>query len=169
MRLRRGGGAVLSSRAAPHPHPLRHAASAAFALLASSRFASLARSALRALESPLREGGACPGRVSEISSAAYSHFLLLRCAPTPLYRRGRGAEISSATYSQRSCPDLPRSWFIAGGPKSEGGEAGDESWLGGERRRGARGEADADAGRRETLENVANVEMLPMPMLPMSN
>ena len=40
--------------------------------------------------------------------------------------------------------------FRPGGPKREGGEAGDESWLGGERRRGARGEADADAGRRET-------------------
>ena len=40
--------------------------------------------------------------------------------------------------------------FIANGPKREGGEAGDESWLGGERRRGARGEVDADAGRRGT-------------------
>ena len=38
----------------------------------------------------------------------------------------------------------------AGGPKFEGGEAEDESWLGGKRRRGTRGEADADAGRRET-------------------
>ena len=45
---------------------------------------------------------------------------------------------------------IPLSWLNAGGPKHEGGEAGDESWLGGERRRGARGEADADAGRRET-------------------
>ena len=44
----------------------------------------------------------------------------------------------------------PLSWLNAGGPKREGGEAGDESWLGGECRRGARGEADADAGRRET-------------------
>ena len=51
LRLRRGVGAVLSSRAVPHPHPLRHAVSSAFARLASSRFASLARSVLRALES----------------------------------------------------------------------------------------------------------------------
>ena len=57
--VRSAGGAVLSSRVAPHPHPLRHAASAAYARLASSRFASLARSALRALESP-RQGGVTP-------------------------------------------------------------------------------------------------------------
>ena len=44
----------------------------------------------------------------------------------------------------------PLPWFNASGPKIEGGGAGDESWLGGERRRGTRGEAGADAGRRET-------------------
>ena len=35
----------------------------------------------------------------------------------------------------------------ASGPKIEGGGAGDESWLGGERRRGTRGEVGADAGQ----------------------
>ncbi len=36
--------------------------------------------------------------------------------------------------------------FRPGGPKCEGGEAGDESWLGGERRRGGHADGAAAGG-----------------------
>ena len=125
MRLRRVGGAVLSSRAAPHPHPLRHAVSAAFARLASSRFASLARSALRALESPLREGRA-PSRPGVLDFVRNIFSALLSTSPTVLVHC-RWAEVRGRRSGRR---ELARRRAPPGGARRGGcgcGAARDDS------------------------------------------
>jgi hypothetical protein len=60
-RLRRGCGAMLSSRAAPHPHPPRHASPGGFLRLASSRLPLLRPRSSAHLRQNLGCGGASTG------------------------------------------------------------------------------------------------------------
>ena len=150
---------MLSSRAAPHPHPLRHAVSAAFARLASSRFASLARSALRALESPLREGRA-QSRPGVLDFVRNIFSALLSTSPTVLvhcrWAEVRGRRSGRRELARRRAPSGgarrggPTIRAIHGRGARSGRERRSEIWLDAQTPPRPHGEADADAGWRGT-------------------